>query len=112
MKEVRLGRVAGPFNEVPFDNFIQSPIGLVPQAGGNQTRLIFHLSYDFKDGFRSVNYHTPREKCTVRYRDLDSAVRTYLKLCDEFIAKTEGEENEKEQSRLKKKWKRQFWGHI
>ena len=42
MKEVRLKRVAGPFEKVPFDNFIQSPIGLVPKAG-NQTRLIFHL---------------------------------------------------------------------
>ena len=47
MKEVKLGRVAGPFKEIPFDNFIQSPIGLVPKAGGdgNETRLIFHLSY-------------------------------------------------------------------
>ena len=46
MKEVKLGRVAGPFNEIPFDNFMQSPIGLVPKAG-NKTRLIFHLSYNF-----------------------------------------------------------------
>ena len=33
MKEVRLGRIAGPFDKVPFDNFIQSPIGLVPKSG-------------------------------------------------------------------------------
>ena len=43
MKEVKLGRFAGPFTEVPFDNFIQSPIGLVPKDSGRQTRLIFHL---------------------------------------------------------------------
>ena len=50
MKEVKCQRVAGPFEDIPFDNFIQSPIGLVPKAGGdgNQTRLIFHLSYEFK----------------------------------------------------------------
>ena len=48
MKEVRLKRVAGPYNTIPFDNFIQSPIGLVPKDGGKQTRLIFHLSYDCK----------------------------------------------------------------
>ena len=36
MKEVKVGRYAGPFSEVPFKNFIQSPIGLVPKAG-NQT---------------------------------------------------------------------------
>ena len=46
MKEVQLGRVAGPFDKIPFDNYIQSPVGLVPKVG-NQTRLIFHLSYDF-----------------------------------------------------------------
>ena len=34
MKEVEAGWVAGPFNDIPFDNFIQSPIGLVPKAGG------------------------------------------------------------------------------
>ena len=40
MKEVKLGRHAGPFTHVPYVNFIQSPIGLVPKAGG-QTHLIF-----------------------------------------------------------------------
>ena len=48
MKEVKLGRYTGPFleEELPFDFFVQSPIDLVPKAGG-KTRLIFHLSYDF-----------------------------------------------------------------
>ena len=51
MKEVKLGRYAGPYelSELPFQNFIQSPIGLVPKAGG-KTRLIFHLSYQFQNG--------------------------------------------------------------
>ena len=43
----------------------QSPIDLVPKAG-NKTRLIFHLSYDFNDEDRSLNYHTPEEMCTVK----------------------------------------------
>ena len=42
-EEVKVGRVAGPFAEIPFENYIQSPIGLVPKSGGDQTRLIFHL---------------------------------------------------------------------
>ena len=85
MKEVSLGHVAGPFDEVPFEDFIQSPIGLVPKAGTDQTRLIFHLSYDFKsDGHKSVNFHTPKDKCSVKYRDLDFAVRTYLQLVQEM----------------------------
>ena len=49
MKEIKLGWVAGPFEKVPFDNFIQSPIGLVPKKGSDKVRLIFHLSYDFND---------------------------------------------------------------
>ena len=95
MKEVKLGRVVGPFEEVPFDNFIQSPIGLVPKAE-NQTRLIFHLSYDFKEGegeeqLESVNYFTPKDKCSVHYRDINYAVETYLELGKEIIEeKSEG----------------------
>ena len=65
MKEMALGQVAGPYDWVPFENYVQSPIGLVPKDGGMKTRLIFHLSYDFSD-FRSVNHYIPREKCTVK----------------------------------------------
>ena len=47
LKKVKLWRHAGPFTEIPYQYFVQSPIGLVPKAG-NQTRLIFHLSFDFR----------------------------------------------------------------
>ena len=74
MDEVQVGRFAGPFSDIPYkDTYIQSPIGLVPKAG-NKTRLIFHLSYTFKNGNKSVNYHTPKELCSVKYNDLDVAV--------------------------------------
>ena len=73
MKEVKEKRYAGPFDNPPYDKFIQSPIGLVPKAC-NQTRLIFHLSYDFKNGNKSVNHHTPRDLCTVHYSDIDHAI--------------------------------------
>ena len=33
MKEVKLGRYAGPFDYIPFKNFIQSPIDLSPKMG-------------------------------------------------------------------------------
>ena len=36
MKEVKLKRVAGPFDQPPFENFIQSSVGLVPKAGGGE----------------------------------------------------------------------------
>ena len=84
MKEVELQCVAGPFREVPFNNYIQSPIGLVPKVGGDGTRLIFHLSYDFKrDKLGSVNHFTPKDKCSVHYHDIDAAVQTFLRLWEQ-----------------------------
>ena len=75
MKEVKLKRFAGPFNKIPFDSYIQSPIRLVPKDAGLQTCLIFHLSY-LRTGAqkRSVNANTPIELCKVRYLDFDMAI--------------------------------------
>ena len=78
MKEVKLGRYAGPFKNIPFTNHVQSPIGLVPKDGGKQTRLIFHLSYKFANGNQSINFWTPAEKCSVHYNDVDHAVKNCL----------------------------------
>ena len=82
MKEVHLGCHAGPFDAIPFTNFMQSPIGLVPKAG-RKTRLIFHLSYEFKDGLGSLNSHTAEHLCSVKYNNLDHAVANCLKLIDD-----------------------------
>ena len=79
MKEVREKRYAGPFEKPPFKHFMQSPIGLVPKSNG-QTRLIFHLSYDFESGGKSFNYHTPEELGSVKYKDLDHAVKNCIRL--------------------------------
>ena len=84
MKEVKLKRFAGPYEKVPFDNFIQSPIGLVPKDGGMQTRLTFHLSYPRTGRGNSVNASTPQELCKVHYSDFDAAIARCLtegKLC-------------------------------
>ena len=83
VKEVKTKRYAGPYKEIPFKYFIQSPIGLVPKSG-NKTRLIFHLSYDFggKDEAhrKSVNYHTPVNLWMVKYNDIDCAVKLSLEM--------------------------------
>ena len=78
MKEVKLGRYAGPYEKVPYESYVQSPIGLVPKTGG-KTRLIFHLSYDFKS-HKSINYYTPDEICSVKYKEIDHAIATCLKM--------------------------------
>ena len=95
LKEIKLGRVAGPFERIPFDTYIQSPIGLVPKDKGLETRLIFHLSYDFSEGSKSVNFHTLAHLCSVHYSDLDAAVRLCLWLQRHgtgtvFFSKTNG----------------------
>ena len=79
MKEVKTGRVSGPYEKIPYKNFIQSPVGLVPKAGG-KTHMIFHLSYEFGEDQPSVNASTPRHLCTVKYNDLDVAVHQCLQL--------------------------------
>ena len=83
MNEVKARRYAGLFKkqQLPFKNYVQSPIGLVPKAGG-KTRLIFHLSFDFgmKEEQRSVNFHTPKHRCTVQYHDLDFAILTSMNI--------------------------------
>ena len=94
MKEVEAACYAGPFEAIPYtESYMQSPIGLVPKAGG-QTRLIFHLSYDFgtdlEDERKSLNFHTPSELCSVKYRDLDYAVQTCLhkmKLAEHWLGR-------------------------
>ena len=77
MKEVKLKCFAGPFDEPPFPNCIQSPIGLVPKGDSSDTPLIFHLSYP-RTG-ESVNSAMPRSKCTVKYKDITNAIL----MCDE-----------------------------
>ena len=78
MKEVKEKRYVGPFEEIPFDSYIQSPIGLVPKDGGKDTRLIFHLSYPRGRGL-SVNENTPEELCSVKYPDFTEAIQLCLK---------------------------------
>ena len=83
MKEVKLNRYAGPFEQIPYQNYVQSPIGQVPMAG-DKTRLIFHLSYDFlsqqPDEHRSINFYTDSSLCKVKYKDLDHAIASSLAL--------------------------------
>ena len=73
MKEVKVGHYAGPFEDIPFEFFIQSPIGLVPKDQ-NDTRLIFHLSYPRKSS-RSLNQDTPWNKTSVSYPAFDDAIK-------------------------------------
>ena len=105
MKEVKLNRYAGPFKDIPFDSYIQSPIGLVPKDGGKDTRLIFHLSYPRGKGI-SVNANTPEEMCKVKYPDFNDAIQLCIqagKNC--FIAKSDMQSAFRNLGIRKKDWK-------
>ena len=72
--EIDLGRVAGPFQEIPFPNCQSSPLGLVPKHDKGKFRLIHDLSFPKGD---SINFHTSREFTTVQYESLDKVVELF-----------------------------------
>ena len=80
MKEVSLGRYAGPYQEIPFKYYIQSPIGLVPKDNGKSTRMIFHLSYPKGSDGTSVNDNILHELCKVKYPDFSDAIRLCIQI--------------------------------
>ena len=77
MVEVKAGRYVGPFDKIPFEFYIQLPIGLVPKDKGKKKRLIFHLSY-LRDG-DSVNSGIPEDLCKVAYPDFSEAIDMCIK---------------------------------
>ena len=106
MKEVKLKRYAGPFEEIPYEHYIQSPIGLVPKDSGKDTRLIFHLSYPKRKNSTSVNANTPKHLCEVKYPDFSEAIKLCLKegkMC--FISRSDVRSAFRNLSILMKHWK-------
>ena len=89
MKEVALGRVAGPFPTPPFPNFQVSPIGLVPKKHSNKFRTIFHLSFP-KSGVTRVNHSILKEDFSLQYITIDNAIEGILCLGQgSYLAKTD-----------------------
>lgn len=69
-KEVDLGRIMGPFKELPIANLRVSPIGVVPKSDGGW-RMITHLSHP-RDN--SVNDFIDQSYCTVCYTSFDQVI--------------------------------------
>lgn len=76
IKEVQLGRVAGPFSAPPFPHFRVSPLGLVPKKEPGSFRLIHDLSQPELD---SVNSHIEDVNATVKYETFDNVVELIAK---------------------------------
>lgn len=70
-KEILKGRIRGPFLRPPFDNFICSPLGLIPKKEKGSFRLIHDLSFPKGD---SVNSWTPPEYTMVSYQNIETVI--------------------------------------
>lgn len=74
--EISKNRIKGPYSYPPLDNFICSPLGVVPKRSPNSFRLIHDLSYP-KFG-TSVNSCIPEEKSTVQLETFDHVASLVL----------------------------------
>ena len=71
-KELEAKRYAGPFKEVPFQNFHVSPLKLTPKKLPGEYRLIQNLSYPYDE--KSVNHAIPTEFSSVEYATIQDAI--------------------------------------
>ena len=86
-KELKLGRIAGPFDSPPFSNFQCSPVGLVEKKEKGSYRMIHHLSHP--EG-SSVNDQIRSECSAVSYANIGDAIDIVMNLCPQaFMAKTD-----------------------
>ena len=70
-KELRLGRIAGPFGTPTFETFVTPSLGVVPKKESGAYRMIQHLSHP--PGV-SVNDGIPFEKASVQYQIINHAI--------------------------------------
>ena len=90
-KELNLGRIIGPFETIPIDdNFIISPLGVIPKKVPGEYRMIQHLSYPYGS---SINDYIPSEFASVNYANVQDAVNliisTDLEAKPVFLAKVD-----------------------
>ena len=86
-KEVRLGRIAGPFPSPPLADFQCHPVGVVPKKHSSDWRTIYHLSYPEGD---SINDFIPKDPYSLQYVRVDDAIRILTTLGPgAFMAKTD-----------------------
>ena len=86
MDEVKLGRMAGPFEKLPIQN-LKVPIGLIPKSLPGTFRLIHNLSYP---EFDSINEGIDKELCAVHYTKFDDAIQLVVRAGkDALLAKAD-----------------------
>jgi hypothetical protein len=87
LKEISLGRMAGPFLKPPLKNLQCHPVGVVPKKHSADWRTIYHLSYPEGD---SINDGIPKDSYSLQYVRVDDAIRILQSLGKgAFMAKTD-----------------------
>ena len=70
-KEVKLGRVAGPYPAPPLANFQCHPVGVIPKKHSSDWRTIYRLSYPQGN---SINDHIAKDPYSLSYVRVDDAI--------------------------------------
>ena len=86
-KEMKSGRIEGPFPVSPYNNPVFSPLGIVPKKVPGEYRVIHHLSYP--EGI-SINDGISKENSTVKYASISDAIKhivSFGKNC--YLAKSD-----------------------
>ena len=87
-KELSLGRLMGPLEIPPFEDFVISPLGIRAKKAPGEYRVIHDLSFPY-DG-NSINDGIPRDQATVKYASVYDAIKAILKFGhNTFLAKTD-----------------------
>ena len=85
--EVQLGRIAGPFDSPPFDNFKCSPLALREKSIPGKYRLLHNLSFPYNE--HSVNLNIPDDKAKVSYSSIEDAISLILDSPGCFLSKSD-----------------------
>ena len=73
LKEVQLGRVAGPYDRPPFETYQISPVFLRPKSTPGEFRIILDLSFPKNDD--SINSKIDEDYRSVEYSNIGDAIR-------------------------------------
>ena len=80
--------MAGPFDDVPFENFQVSPLALRPKKTPGDFRLLHNLSYPYNE--KSINAQISAEDKHVKYALINDAIKRILSLPrGSYAAKTD-----------------------
>ena len=76
--ELQLGRIAGPYDEVPCENFKCFPLAMrekmpiPPPPLPKKFRMLHNMTYPYDE--RSVNLNIPKSKTSVKYANIQTAI--------------------------------------